>query len=280
MEKLQAALARAREQRETSGAKRPVRTATDPQTARRRSRAEAEAATLAERWAEIAMFEPSDRRLQESRIYASHAVTEAQHFDILRTKLLLEMRRHQWTRIAITSATAGCGKTTTACNLIAGLGRQPEIRGMLFDMDFRRPAISKFFGVSPVASFEQVLGDEVSFAEQAMRLDENTAIAMTKASVRDPAKIILRARTGEVLDEIQRFYQPDIMIFDMPPVLISDETRAFLKLVDAVIIVAAADMTTVAEIDETEREVAQYSQVAGVVLNKCQYMDEGYGYTY
>jgi len=276
MEKLQAALSRAREKRETetSQAVRPG------QTARARSRQVIQSETMSARWDELEMFEPSAQRMRDGRIYSDEVTPEAQHFDILRTKLFLEMRRNGWTRIAITSATAGCGKTTTACNLIAGMGRQPESKGILFDMDFRRPSVAKKFGVKPAASLEQVFLGEVEFADQAKRLTPNTAISMTSNVVNDPARVILRSQTAETLDHIQSFYKPELMLFDLPPVLVSDETRGFLKLVDAVLILASAETSTVAQIDEVEREIAQYSNVAGVVLNECRYMDDGYGYAY
>ena len=276
MEKLQAALARAREKRD-DGDGRPVRQKL--MTRGRTGRATQDSA-VAERWAKIPMFEPSEKRLHDARIYSGTASEDASHFDILRTKLFLEMRRNDWKRIAITSATPRCGKTTTACNLIAGLGRQPENRGMLFDMDFRRPAVSKAFGASPTASFEDVLQGDVDYADQAMRLDQNTSISMTTRPVSDPARVILRSQTADILDGIQADYRPDLMLFDMPPVLVSDEARGFLKLVDAVLIVAAAEYSTIAQIDEVEREVAQYSNIVGIVLNKCRFMDEGYGYSY
>ena len=276
MEKLQAALSRAREKRETEtgGIHRPG------QTARARSRKFIQSDAMSARWSEIPMIEPSADRMRDARIYSNEVSSEAQHFDILRTKLFLEMRRNGWTRIAVTSATAGCGKTTTSCNLIAGLARQPESKGILFDMDFRRPAVAKKFSVKPEHSLEQVFLGEVEFAEQAMRLSENTAIAMTSNAVHDPARVILRSQTAEVLDQVQSFYKPELMLFDLPPVLVSDETRGFLKLVDAVLILASAETSTVAQIDEVEREISQYSNVAGIVLNECRYMEEGYGYAY
>lgn len=278
MEKLQAALQRARQKRENEPVSRVTKPGEAPQRTVSRRAAQTEA--LAERWARIPMFDPSEKRMHQARIFASEASSEAQHFDILRTKLLLEMRRNSWTRIAITSATASCGKTTMACNLIAGLGRQPEIRGMLFDMDFRRPSVSKFFGASPTASLDDVLAGRVAFADQAMRLDVNTAVSMTTKSVHDPGQVILSGQTSEIFDEIQSDYRPDIMLFDLPPALVADETRGFLKLVDAVLIVAGSDHSTIAQVDEVEREVAQYTNVAGIVLNKCRFMGEGYGYTY
>lgn len=278
MEKLQAALARAREKRESDGVLRRTERVNGIGHKPRRAQQREEA--IAANWGALPTFEPNERRMHDNRIFSSEASQEAQHFDILRTKLFLEMRRNNWTRIAITSATSGCGKTTTACNLITGLGRQPESRGILFDLDFRRPAVSKMFGASPTASLEDVLLGEVPFSEQAMRLDSNTAISMTTRSVSDPARVILRSQSADVLDQIQRDYAPELMLFDLPPVLISDETRGFLKQVDAVLIVAGAEHSTVQQIDEVEREVAQYSNVAGIVLNKCHFMEEGYGYGY
>lgn len=277
MEKLQAALARAREKRENDG--RPVRQVTS-RIPSRNLRSSVQTKAYVDLWNEIPVFDPLEKKMHQSRIYSSEASAEAKHFDILRTKLLLEMRRNDWTRIAITSATPSCGKTTTACNLITGFGRQPEEYGMLFDMDFRRPAVSKAFGAAPAASLEDVFVGEVEFEDQALRMHQNTSVSMTTRVVADPARVILRSQTAEILDRVQTDYRPDLMLFDMPPVLVSDETRGFLKLVDAVLIVAGAESSTVSQIDEVEREVAQYSEVAGIVLNKCRFMEDDYGYAY
>ena len=277
MEKLQAALARAREKRDGEA---PARKSRSELSARAKSRQLHEAEALASTWQGIEMAEPSSRRMQQSRIFAASATSEAASFDILRTKLLLEMRRNNWTRVAVTSAASGSGKTTTACNLIAGLGRQPEVRGILFDMDFRRPSVAKFFGLTPEASVSDFLEEKVRFEDFALRLDANTIVCAQTRPIKDPAQLVTKARTEEALDDIQAEYMPDIMLFDMPPVLVSDEARAFLKLMDAAIIVAAAERTSISEVDDCEREVAGYTSVAGIVLNKCRHMGDSYNYAY
>jgi len=277
MEKLQAALAKARAQREGE----PVARGARPElSARAKSRQVAETEAIETVWGAVPLFEPTSRRMKQSRIFAADASSEGTQFDILRTKLLLEMRRNNWKRIAITSPVAGSGKTTTACNLVAGFGRQPEVRCMLFDVDLRRPSVAKLFGASPESGLVDVLEGKVPFEDQAVRLHSNTIISMTNRPLRDPSQLLSKHRTAEMLDEIQETYQPDIMLFDLPPVLISDETRAFLKLVDAALIVAASDTTSVAQVDEVEREVSEYTNVAGVILNKCRFTDDGYGYSY
>jgi len=70
------------------------------------------------------------------------------------------------------------------------------------------------------------------------------------------------------------------MIFDTPPLLVSDDTLGFLDQVDCVLLVAEAEATTIDEIDNCEQELAARSNVLGVVLNKCRYMGKGYGYDY
>jgi protein-tyrosine kinase len=140
--------------------------------------------------------------------------------------------------------------------------------------------VAKIFGATPEAGLVDVLEGKVPFEEQAVRLHPNTIVSMTDRPLRDPSQLLSKQRTTEMLDDIQDTYQPDVMLFDLPPVLVSDETRAFLKLVDAALIVAASDSTSVAQVDEVEREVSQYTNVAGVILNKCRFLDDGYGYSY
>ena len=53
-----------------------------------------------------------------------------------------------------------------------------------------------------------------------------------------------------------------------------------LKVVTIALLVAFAEETTPNQIDLCEREIAEHTNVAGVVLNKCRFPveDDGYGY--
>ena len=68
------------------------------------------------------------------------------------------------------------------------------------------------------------------------------------------------------------------MIFDMPPLSASDDNLGFLTQVDAALIVTEAERTTLTQIDVAERQVAELTNVMGVVLNKCRYVSGAYGY--
>ncbi len=63
------------------------------------------------------------------------------------------------------------------------------------------------------------------------------------------------------------------MIFDLPSILIGDDARAFLQHVDCALILARADQTRYGDFDSCEREVGEYTNVLGVVLNGYRHGD-------
>jgi len=86
--------------------------------------------------------------------------------------------------------------------------------------------------------------------------------------------------TTEAMDYMHKTLRPDIVIVDMPPMLATDDVIAFLPNIDAMLLVAAAGTTIMKEIDDCERELSERTNVMGVVLNKCDYIPENYGYGY
>src|SRR5215510_13360723 len=85
----------------------------------------------------------------ESRRIISYDVADqrAKSFDVLRTQILQEMDRKHWQVLAVTSPTAGCGKTLTAINLAISIARQPERAALLVDMDLRKPQVARRLGI-------------------------------------------------------------------------------------------------------------------------------------
>ena len=269
MEKLQSALDKARADRE--------------QNAERSSEAAApRVAAGADAWALLPEAELDPEHMTRNRV-VSHAYTrDAAPFDILRTKLVLQMRKHGWRRLAITSATPVCGKTTVTCNMALGLSRQEEMRAIFMDLDLRNPSMARMLGVEPPRDVTGLLEGEVPFAEQAVRVKDAVALSLTQRSVADPTRYLLGQKTEDTLSKLEVDFAPDLMIFDTAPVMVSDDTRAFLNQVDCAMIVACAERTTMKQIDACEREIAEQTNVLGVVLNQARFGEEetGYGYGY
>lgn len=258
MEKLQAALEKARNRR-----KDDVQ-AKSPRPAAARLHRGDQSATL---WANLKEIELSGPTLNSHHIVSQQASAKTTPFDILRTKTLLQMRQNGWKSIAITSPMPQSGKTTTACNLALGLGRQDEFRTMLFDLDLQNPSVSDFLGYTPEADISDMLAGDIAFADQAVRVGSNVAISMAKRTASDPTQVLLSTKTVQTMDSIRSAYNPDIMIFDTPSILSDDNARAFLRNVDCAMIVLRADATRYSHFDACEREVAEYTNVIGVVLN-------------
>jgi protein-tyrosine kinase len=68
----------------------------------------------------------SAKHLENSRIVAHGTSSEhGRYYDMLRTQVLQEMDKKSWQFLAVTSPTAACGKTVTACNLAMSIARLP-----------------------------------------------------------------------------------------------------------------------------------------------------------
>lgn len=276
MEKLQKALQQARAHRERA----PLTERRSP--AKSRSLGDEDGDPVQAAWAAIDKRVPDPRQMLDRLLVSQQAQQMATPFDILRTKAQLLMSKNSWTRLAITSPTAACGKTTIASNLALGFSRQTDLRVILLEMDLRRPSLSRMLGMRPDEDITDVMSGKTDFARQAIRISDNVAVSMARQPAPDPTAIFLRQQTRDVLAEIEAVYQPDIVLFDLPPLLAGDDTRAFLKEVDCALIVARAGSSSVSQIDVCEREVSEQTNVLGVVLNQCRYVsDEGYdGYSY
>ena len=282
MERLQAALEKARAQREgrnpSPGQKAVMRGPAAGPTSY--SAAHATQAAPAGAWDDIPIGTWDRAHLARNRVVAFGGGTEASAVDMLRTRILQLMRQNGWRRLAVTSPDKSAGKSTTCCNLLASLSRQTDRRTMLFDLDLRRPALASILGHRGEVSFSSVLAGEVPCEKQAIRFSEVSAVSMNYRPERNPSELLLSDRTASVLAQIEKSFQPDIMIFDMPPMLVTDDALAFLKNVDCAMIVAGAESTTIDQIDICEKEIAGQTNVLGVVLNKCRHMNQGYGYDY
>jgi Mrp family chromosome partitioning ATPase len=156
--------------------------------------------------------------------------------------------------------------------------RQPDLSAILFDLDMRRPGIARTLGQSPQHSIREMMVGKIGFDEQAVRIGGNLAISMARTPMADPTSLLLDKATATKLDQIEAAYAPDLMIFDLPPMLTGDDTRAFLKNVDCALLVLRAEESKSSQIDTSEKEIAKYTNVLGMVLNSCRHTDENQDY--
>ncbi len=278
VERLKLAIAKARERR--TGAEGGTRLPRAEPTRR-----EPEGAVAAA-WAALPELEIDPLRLEAERI-VTRQKSDAAHiaFDMLRTRLSKLALEQGWRRIGITSPSKGCGKTVISGNLGFSFARHPETRAILVDLDLRSPRLSATLGPREERPISRLLMGEVQAAGHLKRLAPRFAVALNSQRVRDSAELIQHQATAEAMQRMIATFDPHIVIYDMPPMLVGDDTIAFLRCLDAVILVIAAGETKPYEVEECEALITEETNFLGVLLNKVErgsgsdyYYGYGYGY--
>lgn len=276
MERLQAAIEKARTQRQVVAQGQspavPVAAADTP------APAPALPDAVAARWQALRPLDTTAVQRHNPQIVTLDPGSPSAPFDILRTRIIQQAQTHAWKKIAVISPHSGCGKTLTCANLAFSFGRQSELRTILIDFDMRRPALARTLGQHPQHTMGDVLEGRIAFADHALRYGDNVAIGLNRTAVDNPAELLQSSRTRDMLAAIEADWMPDLMVFDVPPLRATDDSIGFLRQVDAAIIIVAAEETPMSQIDVAERQVAELTNVMGIVLNKCRIMGGDYGY--
>ena len=283
MERLEAALAKARAARETALSEAEetsplALSETDAVSAPLTPEPIADTLQPKADWSALTSLSISTKAITRNRLSALAGGKAAMPYDMLRARVTRQMKDKNWTRLAITSPNPGCGKTTVSLNLAFSLARQNDLRVMLMDFDLRNPSLSKALGQPTKNNMADLLTGEVDFEDFALGYKDNLAICLNQRPVPRSAELLHSRQTQKRLDKLITDWAPDIVVFDLPPLQGNDDTLGFLEQVDSVLLIAAAESTTVSQIDLCDNELSQLTNVMGTVLNKCRYPDAESGY--
>ncbi len=145
------------------------------------------------------------------------APSAAEAYRKIRTSIDLWGLPHP-TRLLVTSAGQGEGKSTTAANLAVVFGQSGR-RVVLVDADLRRPHLHTLFDQRNTRGLTSRLVNREAAARDAFRSTAfpNVSLVAAGASPPNAAELLASARMREVLDELGEL--ADIVIIDSPPVL-------------------------------------------------------------
>lgn len=223
-------------------------------------------------WESLPVLTVNPQIAERSRI-VTFARSDPAHvaFDMLRTRLLQTLRQNGWTSVAITSPTPSCGKSLVALNLAFCLANQKDCNTVLMDLDLKQPQIGQMLGARNNGSMEDLLGGRCELRSVMQRYGENLAIGMNSRPVKYSAELLQSMDAAKALRDMRKRLNPHVILYDLPPMLSRDDVTAFLPNVDCAILVVGAEKSTIEEVDACERDLAERSNVAGVVLNRCRY---------
>lgn len=187
---------------------------------------------------------------------------EADQYRALRHRV--EMSRDRGVKVvAVTSPSAGEGKTVTALNLAGALAQSPQANVLLIDVDFRRPAIARYLKLPKrqPALATALAHEDGRLAGLARRLDAlNISVVAAGKGRNRSYDLVASAPMQELLREARDTY--DFVIIDTPPLLPLPDARALDRSVDGFVLVVAAHMTPRDAVTEALRMINPEKLVA------------------
>jgi capsular exopolysaccharide synthesis family protein len=186
---------------------------------------------------------------------------------MLRTRVLQRMRRNGWKTLAVTGTRPGEGKSLTAINLSINLARDVGTTVVLADMDLRKPSIHRQLGISTRYGIGDFLRGAVALEKTAVRPGiERLGVVLSDRPHANSSEMLTSPQAAHLVEQAKHG-ESRIAVFDMPPVLASDDVLAFCPLVDAILLVVAAGKTQLEDMTAA-RELLQHFNIVGVVLNQ------------
>jgi succinoglycan biosynthesis transport protein ExoP len=156
----------------------------------------------------------------------------AEAYRVLRTNLLFSRKDDKLNTVAVVSAGAGEGKSTTVCNL-ATVFAQSGARVLMVDSDLRRPTLHKLMGVTNALGLTNYLMKQNTLEEviQTSKLPSLDFMASGKLPS-SSLGILSSAQMKDLIHELKQRY--DFVFFDSPPIM---------GVSDASILASEVDMT-------------------------------------
>lgn len=199
-------------------------------------------------------------------------------FDLLRTHVLQKMEENGWRTLAITSPTMEAGKTVVAINLAMSIAQQTNKTAMLVDFDLRRPRIGTYLGIPMEKSLNDLLDGTAELADVLVNPDMPRLVVLpTKNPVKQSSEMLSSKKIADLIKDLRERYKSRIVIFDLPPVLVTDDAIALLPQIDCVLMVVANGMSTKREIEDSLRHLPA-ANLIGTILNKAEIDPVGYYY--
>jgi capsular exopolysaccharide synthesis family protein len=156
----------------------------------------------------------------------------AEAYRVLRTNLLFSRKDDKLNTVAIVSAGAGEGKSTTVFNL-ASVFAQSGQRVLVVDSDLRRPTLHKMLHVSNAIGLTNLLLKQNALEEVIQRTSLPTLDFMPSGKLPSSSLGILSSsQMRDLITELKLHY--DFVFFDSPPVM---------GVSDASILASEVDMT-------------------------------------
>ena len=217
------------------------------------------------------VIDVSPRTWRDQRVVlgdADDAVTRS--YKMLRTQVLQRMRENAWNALAVVSPGVSEGKSLTAVNLALSLAREVRHTVLLVDLDLRQPRLHRFFGYEPEHGLSDYLANGTPLSDILFNPGVERLVVLPSAKpMTDSSETLSSPRLTQLVEELKRRYPTRIVLFDLPPLLTTDDALVFSPYADSALLVVEEGKTRREDITRAF-DLLKTTPVLGTVLNKAR----------
>ena len=187
--------------------------------------------------------------------------------------------------IMVTSALQGEGKTFSAINLAMSIAMEQDKTVLLVDADISKASAARLLGVPDSSpGLIDVLEDEsLHIGDVILHTNIPNLRIVPAGRVHERSTELLASQSMyRVADELAERYSDRVVIFDSPPMLLTNEAQVVASLVGQIVFVIASEKTSQRAVAEALSMLGDEAMV-GMILNKTKHAftsKYGYGYGY
>lgn len=211
----------------------------------------------------------SSEQLEKKRVIAGmYNNAQSAVFRMLRTQILTKMRANNWQTIAITSPTSGEGKSLVASNLAVAIAMELNQTVMLVDMDLRNPSLSQYFSLDAELGLKDYLEEDISLQDVLINPGVKRMVILPgNGRAEDSAELLSSPKMAHLVEDLKTQYDSRMIIFDVPPILQTDDVLLSTKYFDCTLLVLEDGKNKEADITRT-LQLLESTNLIGSVLNK------------
>jgi polysaccharide biosynthesis transport protein len=201
---------------------------------------------------------------------ASNLIAEGEvrfRFQTLASAIGLHLPRH--TRLLVTSATTGEGKTSISLGLASAL-TDLGFRVLLVDGDFRKADLSRRLGHTQKRAHES----------EVVKLQHNLDFLPTMPQQGNIVDLVAQGRFERYLAKAEADRNYDYVLVDSAPIGLTSETAVMSTIVPQVLFVVRPGISTRNTVNDSFDRLAQHkAQVIGLVVNGVKDRSGSYSYS-
>jgi exopolysaccharide/PEP-CTERM locus tyrosine autokinase len=182
--------------------------------------------------------------------------------------------------IMVTSALPGDGKTFTSINLALSMALERDISLLLVDADAPKPHVTEILGLQREPGLLDAVVDDTLDVESLIIQTNLQGLSILPAGtpMHGTAELLSSNRMRQLMTHLCTRNPRRIVLLDSPPLLITNEGRALVKIAGQVVVVVRAGETPQQAVQDAIGLIDEH-QAGGLVLNQVQVgLEKYYGY--